>query len=134
MKLHTPLFKKPYIELENEQEEELFKLDKDKEIERLKKQNENLEVMYQDIITQAEWHDEELKEEIERLKEEKEKLENIIIEINSEREELFNHLVNDKPQQRINEAIEYINKTPLKKGTEVYRIDLLNILQVSDKE
>lgn len=38
-----------------------------REIERLKKRNENLEVMYQDIVTQAEWHDEELKEEIERL-------------------------------------------------------------------
>lgn len=35
MKLKTPLFKKPYIELENEHEKELFKLDKDKEIERL---------------------------------------------------------------------------------------------------
>lgn len=45
-----------------------------REIERLKKQNENLEVMYQDIVTQAEWHDEELKEEIERLKKENKRL------------------------------------------------------------
>lgn len=37
-------------------------------------------------------------------------------------------------QKRIDKAIEYINKTPLQKGTEAYRIDLLNILQGSDKE
>ncbi len=36
-------------------------------------------------------------------------------------------------QQRIDKAIEYINKTPLQIGTEMYRIDLLNILQGSDK-
>ena len=41
MKLITPLFKKPYIELENEQERELFNLDKDKEIERLKEDISN---------------------------------------------------------------------------------------------
>lgn len=38
MELKTPLFKKPYIELDNEQEKELFKLDKDKEIKRLKEE------------------------------------------------------------------------------------------------
>lgn len=37
-------------------------------------------------------------------------------------------------KERIDKAIEYINKTPLQKGTEAYRIDLLNILQGSDKE
>ena len=53
---------------------------------------------------------EEKDKEIERLKQEKEKLENIIIETNSEKEKLFNHLINDKPQQRNEKAIEYIKK------------------------
>lgn len=40
---------------------------KDEEIEVLTKANENLKVLYQDIVTQGEWHDEYYKKEIERL-------------------------------------------------------------------
>ena len=60
MELKTPLFKKPYIELENEQEKELFKLDKDKEIKRLKEEY----VMLQNASDKVE---EEKDREIERL-------------------------------------------------------------------
>lgn len=51
-------------------------------------------------------------------------------------DELLNFYVDRqmKFKERIDKAIEYINKTPLQKGTEVYRIDLLNILQGSDKD
>jgi len=40
---------------------------KDEEIKALTKANENLKVLYQDIVTQSEWHDEDYKKEIERL-------------------------------------------------------------------
>ena len=41
---------------------------------------------------------------------------------------------NDRLQERINEAIEYINTMPLTKGTDWYRIELLDILNGVDKE
>ena len=42
---------------------------KDEEIKALTKANENLKVLYQDIVTQSEWHEEYYKKEIERLTE-----------------------------------------------------------------
>ena len=62
MELKTPLFKKPYIELDNEQEKELFKLDKDKEIKRLKEE-------YMILQNASDKVEEEKDREIERLKE-----------------------------------------------------------------
>jgi hypothetical protein len=62
MRLITPKFKKPYIELENEQEKELFKLDKDKEIERLKEE-------YMILQNASDEVEEEKDKEIERQKE-----------------------------------------------------------------
>lgn len=101
MKLITPIFKKPYIELETEQEEELFKLDKDKEIERLNK----------DLKDAC--------EEIKRLKEEYIMLQNASDEVEEEKDKEIERLTCESTKweskfydeaKKVDKAIEYIEK------------------------
>ena len=157
MELKTPLFKKPYIELDNEQEKELFKLDKDKEIKRLKEE-------YMILQNASDKVEEEKDREIERLKEqlndeiddelkqseimvkqqnEIERLKDLCNKYEEEHKTtyeiwkkdiyLYNSLVD-----RIDKAIEYIdwvwNNTNKPTNTIVALRTLENILQGSDKE